>query len=61
MTGLCDGRFVALRSASMLLRAVLTGFYGVVTMAVGVVIREKAVGWEVPQQRPNVLRKRFQM
>lgn len=33
----------------MLLCAVLTGFYEVVTMEVGVVMREKAVGWEVPQ------------
>ena len=45
----------------MLLCSVLTGFYGAVTTEVGVVMREKAVGWEVPQQRPNALRKRFQM
>lgn len=49
LTGLYDGRFLALRNACMLLCAVLTGFYEVVTMEVGVVMREKAVGWEVPQ------------
>lgn len=53
LLGLCGGRVLAVRSVFFC--SVLTGFHGMIPVEVEVVMIEKAMGWEVPQQNPSAL------